>query len=45
MFEETFAAQNTREDMRVYLASAFNNARQPLGRGCQLLAFGVIRSR
>jgi diamine N-acetyltransferase len=28
MFEETFAAQNTREDMRVYLASAFNNARQ-----------------
>jgi diamine N-acetyltransferase len=28
MFEETFAPQNTPEDMRVYLASSFNEARQ-----------------
>jgi ribosomal protein S18 acetylase RimI-like enzyme len=28
MFDETFAAQNTPEDMRAYLASAFNDARQ-----------------
>jgi hypothetical protein len=27
-FQETFAAQNTPEDMDVYLASAFNDARQ-----------------
>jgi RimJ/RimL family protein N-acetyltransferase len=28
MFQETFAAQNTPEDMNVYLSSAFNDARQ-----------------
>ena len=28
LFEETFAAQNTAEDMRVYLESTFNDARQ-----------------
>jgi hypothetical protein len=28
MFEETFAAQNTPEDMHVYVASAFSAARQ-----------------
>jgi ribosomal protein S18 acetylase RimI-like enzyme len=28
VFEETFAAQNTREDLNAYLSSAFNDARQ-----------------